>query len=77
MTWIRCADRMPPYALAVLGWFPHSHAIVQTHLGRFHGSVAGGGKGPDHWWTHAGDYALEACTHWQPLPEPPTDLEAT
>jgi hypothetical protein len=61
--WIKCDERLPDPGVMVLGWFPHSSAVVQT-------SRSSDKRGA-HWWTHVGDYIPAACTYWQPLPPSP------
>lgn len=71
--WVPCSERMPDYGAEVLGYFPHSAAVVQTYrVGHCRPSDTHKGMPmPDHWWTRIGDYHMDACTHWQPLPPAP------
>ena len=62
MTWIKCAERMPPDKVSVLGWGERLGLdIVECFDGRFWGTAEYDG------WIND-DYQP---THWQPLPEPP------
>jgi len=57
--WIRCSERMPELNLKVLVW--DDTGIYEANL-RYHGG-----------WASA--YGPLCPTHWQPLPEPPTEGE--
>lgn len=63
--WIKCSDRMPDVHKDVLIYVTHPYEILLAYLsdsGEFCYDI-----------DSYGEQVMTHATHWQPLPEPPTN----
>jgi hypothetical protein len=61
--WIPVGERLPELATDVLAWFHSNGAFVTSYHGRYG-------------WNESEYFGPGTPTHWQPLPEPPSDGKA-
>lgn len=66
MEWIKCSDQMPKHGETVI--FASGNRVLAGHYddGRYL-------KKPVGKWNWLGRIFSHPVTHWQPLPEPPTE----
>lgn len=68
--WISCKDELPPSETLIIGLYLGHHVLVQILLtDDYHEPTV---------WVcedHSVEYDLEDITHWQSLPEPPTNTQ--